>query len=224
MVNFMYNIANLKEAATDLRHLLNRGYNRKSTIELVGNRWNLNRDERHILYRAIFSYDEIKARKWNEVNLERIKGKTLAIDTYNILITIESCLKGRLLIRADDDYIRDISEISSKFKHSSSTIQTIQMILKKLQPHHPKMLLFFLEKDFSRSGELAGLIKRELKSFNLNGDAETVPSSDKSVIINGEIVISNDRVVLDNAISHLNLVPLLLEEFNTSESDLLRLI
>ena len=71
----MYNLQNIREAADDLRYLLNRRYNRKSAIELVGNRWNLNRDERHILYRTIFSYEEIKVRQWNEVYIEDINKK-----------------------------------------------------------------------------------------------------------------------------------------------------
>ena len=219
----MDNVINLREAATDLRHLLNRGYNRKSAIDIVGTRWNLNRHKRHILYRAVFSHDEIESRKWNEVTIEEIRDKIITIDTYNILITIESCLNGKLLIKADDEYIRDISQVSSKFKQSPSTLQTIQMILKKLKPYHPKMVLFFLDKGISRSGELAGLIKREIKKFEISGDAETVPSSDKSVIMNGEVAISNDRVVLDNAMAHLNLVSLLIQDLNVAEKDFLKL-
>ncbi|MFX1295902.1 MAG: DUF434 domain-containing protein [Promethearchaeota archaeon] len=220
----MYNIPHLKEAATDIRHLLNRGYNRKSIIELVGNRWNLNRDERHILYRSIFSYEEIKARKWNEVKIEKIIGKIIAIDTYNVLITIESFLKGLLLIEADDGYLRDISKVSNKYKQSSYTVKAIQMILKKLKPYQPKRLLFFLDKDISRSGELAAFIKKELSKFNVNGESKTVPSPDKSVIKNGEIVISSDRVILENSMAHINLISLLLENFRNYEINLLKLL
>lgn len=219
----MYNEINIKEAAKDLRYLINRGYNRKSAIDLVGNRWNLNRNQRNILYRAIFSHEEIRNRYLNEAEIKEIEGKIVAIDTYNILITIESFLKGLLLIKADDRYLRDISKVFNKYRQSSHTIQAIQMILKKLKPYKPKQVLFFLDKAISRSGELAALIKKKLNIFDINGDAITVPNSDKSVIMNGEIAISSDRVILENAIAHLNLVSLLLEEFNIPEKDLLKL-
>jgi len=208
----MFNKINLREAAIDLRYLLSRGYNRKSIINLVGDKWNLNRDERHILYRAIFSLEEIKVRQWNEVQIEDIEGKTIAIDTYNILITIESFLKGLVIIQADDQYLRDISRVFNKYKQSPYTLQSIQMILTELQSHHPKEILFYLDKNISRSGELAALIKKELSKFELEGDAQTVPSSDKSVIMNGEVVVSSDRVILERARAHLNLISLLLED------------
>ncbi len=213
----------LKEAATDLRYLLNRGYNRKSAIELVGNRWNLNKDERHILYRAIFSNEEIKARKWNEVELEEINGKIVAIDTYNVLITIESFLKGYILIEADDDYLRDISKVHNKYKQSPYTIQVIRLILEKLKPYNPKSVLFFLDKGISHSGELAALIKEEINKFELNGDAETVPSSDRSVINQGEVVISNDRIVLENALAHVNLLSLLINDLKINKNNLIKI-
>ena len=223
-MDFMYNSTNLREAATDLRHLLNRGYSRKSAIDLVGNRWNLDREERHILYRAIFSNDEIKARQWNEIFIEEITDKTIAIDTYNILITIESFLKGLQTIYADDQYLRDISKVSSKYRESEYTLQVIQLILKKLKPYHPKNLLFFLDKDISHSGELAGLIQTELNKLNLSGNAETVPSSDKAVVSNGEIVISNDRIVLENAMAHLNLTSLIIKDFEETHPKPIRLM
>ena len=219
----MFNKINLREAAIDFRYLLSRGYNRKSIIDLVGDKWNLNRDERHILYRAIFSLEEIKVRQWNEVQIEDIEGKTVAIDTYNILITIESFLKGLVIIQADDQYLRDISRVFNKYKQSPYTLQSIQMILTELQSHHPKEILFYLDKNISRSGELAALIKKELNNFKLEGDAQTVPSSDKSVIMNGEVVVSSDRVILERARNHLNLISLLIEDKKLSDENILKI-
>ena len=219
----MYNKINLREAAIDLRYLLNRRYNRKSAIDFVGDKWNLNREERHILYRAIFSTEEIKTRQWNEVKIEEIKGKIIAIDTYNILIIIESCLKGLWLIKADDTYIRDISQVFNKYKQSSYTLRSIQMILKKLKPYEPKKVIFFLDKNISLSGELAAIIKKELNKLGIEGDAQTVPSSDKSVILNGEIVISNDRIVLEGAFTHLNLFAYLLTDLKENKVNLLEI-
>ncbi|MHA1264227.1 MAG: DUF434 domain-containing protein [Candidatus Helarchaeota archaeon] len=214
---------NLREAAIDLRFLLNRGYNRKSSIEFVGDKWNLNREERHILYRAIFSAEEIKARQWNEVSIDEITGKIIAIDTYNVLITIESLLKGLLLIISDDLYIRDISKIFNKYRQSIHTLRAIQLILSKLKPFQPKRLLFFLDKNISHSGDLASLINAQLKKYQIEGTAQTVLFADKSVITNGEIVISNDRVILDRALAHLNLIPLIIKEIEISKVKIIKI-
>ncbi len=219
----MQNKMNLVEAATDLRYLLNRGYNRKSAIELVGNRWNLNRKERHILYRACFSTEEIKARKWNEIEIEEVTDKIIAIDTYNILITIESMLKNLIVIKADDEYIRDISKVFNKYKQTSATERVIDLILSTLKPYHPKTIQFYLDKAISKSGELAALINSRLSFYQLNGTAETVPSSDREVIMQGEVAISNDRIVLENCIAHVNLIPVLIKKGYLSALDLIEL-
>ncbi|NVM55069.1 MAG: DUF434 domain-containing protein [Candidatus Helarchaeota archaeon] len=217
------NFLNLQEAAIDLRYLLNRKYNRKSALDFVGNKWNLNRDARHILYRAIFSDEEIDARHQTELKITEIKEKLISIDTYNIIITIESLLQGLLVIKADDGYFRDISKVFSKYKQSQYTLNAIQMIIKKLKSFQPKKLLFFLDKDISKSGELAALIKKELDKFEVMGDAKTVQSSDTSVITFGEIVISNDRVVLEKAKKHMNLISLLLVDLKNSGINLLEI-
>ncbi len=217
----MSNPLNLREAAIDLRYLLNQGYNRKSALELVGNRWNLNRESRHILYRAIFSGEEIKARKYNEVEIDQIEGKIIAIDTYNILITIESILKGLSILQADDGYYRDISRVFNKYKMSSFTNQAIQVILEKLNTYKPKKVLFFLDKNISRSGDLAKLIETELQNYNIMGEAHTVPCADKSVMMNGEVAISSDRVVLERSFSHLNLISFLIKNLKIDLNNLI---
>jgi hypothetical protein len=206
----LFNYENLKESAIDFRYLLNRKYNQKAALELVGNKWNLNRDERHILYRAIFSDEEINKRHQTEVKPEQIQGKTVNIDTYNILITLESILKGLIVIRANDGYIRDISKVSSKYKHSEYTIQAIQMVLKKLRGFLLKEVIFFLDKNISKSGQLAVIIKEEMKHLEMKGDAKPVQCSDKATIEHSGIVISNDRVVLEKTRLHFNLSALIL--------------
>lgn len=217
------NYPNLREAAIDLRYLLNSGYNRKSALKLVGDRWNLNRKFRHILYRAIFSGEEIKARHYNEVGITEIRGKIVAIDTYNILITIESFLRGLQLIEADDGYYRDISKVFNKYKRSSYTNQAIQLVLNQLKSYQPKQVQFFLDKNISHSGDLAKIIEKQLQNFNINGEAQTVPCSDKSVIMNGEVIISSDRVVLERSIAHLNLIPLLLKNVKRDLNNVIKI-
>ena len=54
---------NIIEAAQDLKHLLNRGYNKKGALKLVGDRYLLDKEERHVLFRAIFAEQDVKDRK-----------------------------------------------------------------------------------------------------------------------------------------------------------------
>ena len=92
----------VEEAAEDFRYLLNRGYNRNSSLKLVSDRYNLSKDERNFLIRAVFSDREAEERRKKLVNIEEIRGKRVVIDGYNVLITVENVLKGENIIFCDD--------------------------------------------------------------------------------------------------------------------------
>src|SRR4030043_1200489 len=87
----------LQKAAGDFRYLLNRRYPRKAALELVGNRYGLTFDERHLLHRGVFPISDSESRRKKRISIEVVRNKDLAIDGHNILITIEAGLSGRLL-------------------------------------------------------------------------------------------------------------------------------
>src|SRR4030042_200150 len=82
----------LQKAAQDFRYLLNRGYPRKAALELVGNRYQLISENRHLLHRGVFSVRDSKRRLRKKIPLKIIKNRNLAIDGYNVIITIEAGL------------------------------------------------------------------------------------------------------------------------------------
>src|SRR4030042_993932 len=77
----------LQKAAEDFRYLLNRGYPRKAALELVGNRYQLLSDQRHILHRGVFSNDDSGARRKKRISFKEIRNRDLALDGYNVIIT-----------------------------------------------------------------------------------------------------------------------------------------
>ena len=52
------NLARLKKAVADLSWLLQRGYSQKAATELVGNRYQLTRRERHALIHAAWGHEK----------------------------------------------------------------------------------------------------------------------------------------------------------------------
>lgn len=127
----------LAEAAKDFRYLLNRGYPRKASLELVGNRYQLLSDHRHLLHRGIFSDADSQSRLKKIVSLKDIQDQNLAIDGYNVIITIEAALSGRPLVLGDDGFVRDISGLSGNFKKAEKTEEAIELVfnlLKKVKP------------------------------------------------------------------------------------------
>ena len=57
----------LQKAASDFHYLLNHEYPRKTSLALVGNRYDLTFDQRHLLHRGIFSEADAKTRKKKKI-------------------------------------------------------------------------------------------------------------------------------------------------------------
>ena len=151
----MWKTKELQKASEDFRYLLNRGYPRRSALELVGNRYQLTSDQRHLLHRGVFSEPDSSSRHKKRISIEGIRNRNLAIDGYNVLITIEAGLEGRPLILADDGFIRDISGVSGSFKKSEDTEEVLRLVLKMIKNLKPRRTLFLFDAPTSMSGKLA---------------------------------------------------------------------
>ena len=111
----------LKLAAVDFLYLMDRGYPRNSSLQLVGNRYNLDRLMREILHRGIFPHQEANRRRDRLVNPEKLVDCRLLVDGHNVIITTESGLAGLPLIFANDGLIRDVAGVSHRYRISSRT-------------------------------------------------------------------------------------------------------
>ena len=187
------------EAAEDLRYLLNRNYNRDQALTFVGDHYRLHKEERFILYRAIYSQKEVRERKEKIISFEELQGKTLTIDAYNVIIVLETMLKGKELVESDDSFVRDISGVFGKHKITKTTHQAISLIMQTLKQNPPKKTLFFFDSPVSKSGELAAITRRKMEEHGINGTAQVVKQADNAVLRRGEVAATSDSVILQKA-------------------------
>jgi hypothetical protein len=189
----------LQKAAEDFHHLLNRGYPRKTTLELVGNRYQLAYDCRQLLHRGVFSDTDAKSRLKKKMPLHEIHHKDLAIDGYNVIITIESGISGRPLVLGNDGFIRDISGISGSFKKTERTEETLQLVLDVLKKFNPHQVLFLFDAPISMSGQLAQEVRDYLKRGNLSGDAKAVKVPEKFLFGYPGLIATSDTAIIDRS-------------------------
>lgn len=201
----MSKFEDLQNAAQDFRYLLNRRYPRKAALELVGNRYGLTSDERHLLHRGVFSSKDSQARRKKKIFIQGVRNKDLAIDGHNVLITIEAGLSGRPLVLGDDGYFRDISGLSGSFKKTKRTEEAVQFIIRTLKEWKPRQTLFLLDAPISMSGRLAEEIRDRLKRENLLGDAMAVKVPEKILIGFPGIVATSDTDIIDRSKKVLDL-------------------
>jgi hypothetical protein len=189
----------LKNAIQDFRYLLDRGYKRESALKFVGDRYQLNRLFRLLLYRCVYGRKEAKKHQRKIVSQKFVLGKVLAVDGYNTLITIESVLEDKPTILCDDGFIRDLSAVHGKHKPTQTTLKALKLLAKTLLKSRVKEVKFFFDSQVSHSGELASLTRKTLLEFRLTGDASAVKQADNQVLGFGDVVASSDAVVIKKA-------------------------
>ncbi len=189
----------IKKAAKDFQYLLDRGYPRKASLELIGNRYQLDSSQRHLLHRGIFSKKDSKSRLKKKILLKALKGNSLAVDGYNVLITIEAGISKRPLILGNDGFVRDISGLSKNYKKSKTTIKALKLIFKILNKVKPSYTLFLFDSPISRSGELASDVRGFLKKEGLSGDAIAIKVPEDILIGFPGIVATSDTAIIDRS-------------------------
>ncbi len=212
----------LKESIHDLRYLLNQGYPRDSAVEFVSDHYELELNKRHLLTRCVFSKNEINSHKSQLVESSKIENREVGVDGYNVLITVESILKGDRVIKCDDGIIRDLQAIFGKYKMNELTEEAIKTIIERLDKMNPSKVVFFFDKQVSKSGELAGYTRRELEKEGLAGDARAVEGVDKHVW-ESEISASSDRIIIERSERVLDIPMELLGKRNENYLDLTKI-
>jgi hypothetical protein len=178
----------------------------------VGNRYQLFFDQRQLLHRGIFSDSDSKSRRRRRISIGRIRGKDLAIDGYNVIITIEAGLSGRPLILGSDGFIRDISGISGNFKRTSKTEEAIRLIIKTLRKVKPHHTLFLFDAPISKSGKLAHEVRDSLKKENLSGDAQAVRVPEEILIGFPGVIATSDTAIIDQSQKVVDLAGIILSK------------
>jgi hypothetical protein len=192
------------EAIVDLRYLLARGYGRISSVKFVGDKHNLGKVQRLILYRGVYPPEAAAAHTKKLVAPDTVHGRRLAIDGYNVLITINGAMSGVPIFLCDDGFVRDSSEM-----HSSASREDLgrplSLSLLSLKTLRPAGVFFIFDRLISRSGELSKQVAQEMRENGVPGGASTATSADFEVLKRGDIVSSSDSVVIDKAQSVFDL-------------------
>ncbi|MCX8206522.1 MAG: DUF434 domain-containing protein [Methanothrix sp.] len=193
----------------DLRYLLNRGYPPGPAVRFVADRYYIDKDYRNILSRAVLSDDVAHTRRQKAIGLEDLRGRSLHIDGYNVLITIESVITGEDIFLCDDGFIRDMRCLFRKYRRSEATDEAVQLMIDVISRSGPSEILLLLDKQISRSGELASDICEAFSAAGIPGIARTARDVDRALKNSSAVVATSDGIIIDHVSSALD-VPALI--------------
>ena len=186
----------LSEARKDLKYLLDRGYNRSSALKLIGDRRQLSRSERSILYRSVYSRADAEAIASKRVKAGELIDAEVWADGFNILNTVEAMLRGDPIILSDDGVLRDFSEIHGKYRLTQNTHNALNLIVEGLKELRVAQAWIIFESQISRSGEIAAYTRKLLDKAGLRGGSMAMKAVDSELIRSGEVVLSSDSAIL----------------------------
>jgi hypothetical protein len=202
----------LKNAAQDLKYLLDQGYRKKVALSFVGNHYLLNQEQRNYLSRFVFSEIISQKRKDKITPLKSAAGNIIFIDGYNVLITVETILiDPAKLIIAQDGLVRDTAAVFGKYKIKKETIKALNLILNTLKTHDPSFVKFYFDKQVSFSGELSEMVIKFLEVQDISGTALVSANVDYELVQEwkekGGLVATSDGAVIDK-VDHIIDIPM----------------
>ena len=198
-------VPRLREAVADFSLLLTKGYADKSALKLVGDRFSLTQRQRLAVMRSACSDQQLQSRLERRVELAGLAEQKIAIDGYNLLITVEAAMSGGLVFRGRDSCCRDLASIHGTYRKVEETVPALLLIGESLSAFGVTDALWLLDSPVSNSGRLKTLIGQIAQESHWDWDIRLSLNPDAELRQTDQIVATTDSVILDACQAWTNL-------------------
>ena len=195
----------LGTATTDLCWLLSRGYVNPSALKLVGDRYRLCARQRTAVERAACSDADLARRQAHRVEAAELQGRSLWLDGYNVLTTIEAALAGGVILGARDGTYRDMASMHGSYRKVAETLPALELLGQVIGALDVSDCLWYLDRPVSNSGRLKKIIEQMGADRGWAWSVELVPDPDALLAETDQIVATADSVILDRCPRWFNL-------------------
>jgi hypothetical protein len=119
------------------------------------------------------------------------------MDGYNVLIAVESMLKGLPVYEGDDGFLRDTEGVFRGYKASLFTVPALSAILDLLASAAPNNVEVIFDQQISMSGRLAGIVREMMATHGIPGTARTARDVDHQLKLAEGVVATGDGNIID---------------------------
>lgn len=188
----------LRTAVAELSWLLERDYSEVAALELVGNRHSLSERQRRAVARCACGDTTRQRRTVRRLEAHELRGRTLLIDGFNCIITLEAAFAGSLVLRGRDSAHRDLSSVHGSYRRVEETAAAIAAITERIQAVGVAAVRWLLDRPVSNSGQLKEAIAAAGPA-GLPWEIALVYNPDRELVAAGDhVVASSDGWVLDH--------------------------
>lgn len=196
----------LRQATADLSWLLSRGYARASALKLVGDRHALRERQRLAVGRAACGDEARAGRQRSQLNADQLSGRSMKVDGFNLLVSLEAALSGGVLLHCRDGCIRDMSSVHGSYRAVVETDAAITTAGTRLTALGITSVHWLLDSPVSNSGRLAHRIREVAEEHAWPWTVEAVFNPDTALIAARDtVVVSSDAMVIDGTACWFNL-------------------
>lgn len=205
-------IERLKYAQEEVVWLLNRNYPISNIIDFVGGRHQFSTRQRMALRRASCSSKDLEVRKDKEISVSNLKGKTINIDAFNFIISLEVGLSKGLLINCMDESIRDLAGLRGTYRLIDKTYNVLEILGEAFRSLELECVNFYIDAPVSNSGKLKTAIYEAAENWSVNVNVHIVVNPDV-ILEKSNYVVSSDSIILDKCHGWINLVSYIIKKY-----------
>jgi len=198
-------LGSLREALRDFSLFLSKGYADKSALKLVGDHFSLTQRQRLAVMRSACSDQQQRRRIEHRVEIADLAGQPIAIDGYNLLITIEAAMSGAFVFQGRDGCLRDLAGLHGTYRQVDETVPALTLIGEFLGALGVAAVLWLLDSPVSNSGRLKTRIGQLAGERRWDWDVRLSTNPDAELKRTDLIVVSTDSVILDHCARWTNL-------------------
>jgi hypothetical protein len=163
-------------AATEYRWLLDRGYAESASLKLVGDRHQMTRDERMILFRGVASSEASSSRA--AIIRFETEGREILVDGYNQALTVMHYLSGRPLFIGTDGLTRDAGGSHGRIADAATFGWAVGVLVDRISRSSPSRVAVFLDAPVPGSAGHAGLFRDLLAADGVDAEVRLERSAD----------------------------------------------
>lgn len=188
----------LASAVDEFSWLLGRRYALDAALKLVGDHHQLAARQRVAVSRAACSDAARARRRSRQLDASQLATRSVAVDAFNAIITLEVALAGGLGVVGRDGARRDLASVHGTYRRVLETPRALELLVAGLANCAPARAAWYLDRPVSNSGKLAALLRAECSRNGLAASVELVDDVDHRVSA-AEVALSADSAVLEAA-------------------------
>ncbi len=174
-------------------------------MALVGDRHRLVTRQRLAVRRSACSDVALGSRRSRALGTAACGDGRVAIDGYNLLITIESLMAGGVGLIGRDGCLRDLASLHGTYRRVAETMPAVSLIAEHLEAKGIRSVDWYLDRPVSNSGRLKGLMAELVAGSPLSWEIELVNDPDRVLVAYDGVVVTADSWILDRCGAWVNL-------------------